>query len=102
MVKVIDEKTFRELVDSTDKYIIADFYATWCGPCTMIAPLIEELSEEYGDIEFVKIDVDNANSLARELKIDSIPCVIGFKDGAEFARSIGYLTKEQLKMKLGL
>lgn len=102
MVKKIDENTFRELVDSTDKYIVADFYASWCGPCSMIAPVLEEISEEYSDVEFVKIDVDDANKLAIELKISSIPCIVAFKDGEEYARSVGYVSKDQLKLSLGL
>lgn len=70
--------------------VVVDFWATWCGPCRMIAPAIEKLADEYAGKAVVgKIDVDQEEDLAREFGIMSIPCVVILKDGAEYSRLVG-------------
>lgn len=70
--------------------ILVDFHATWCGPCRWLEPVLEELSGEFGDrVTFLKVDVDEAPTLARELRIASVPTVVLFRDGGEVGRSLG-------------
>ena len=102
MPKIITTNNFEEILKNSTKPVLIDFYADWCGPCKMIAPIIEDLETETGDkAEFCKINVDDAESLALSLGIDAIPTVIIFKNGSEAARSVGLISKEQLAAKLG-
>ncbi len=72
---------------------LVDFYATWCGPCKMIAPILEEISSS---IDVLKIDTDEVPELAEKYGIMSIPTLIYFKDGKETTKSVGYVTKEEI------
>lgn len=74
---------------------VVDFYATWCGPCKMFGPVFEEVSNE-SNINFVKVDVDKENDIARMYGVMTIPTVILFKNGEEVKRNIGYMSKEEL------
>ena len=74
---------------------VVDFYATWCGPCKMFGPVFEEVSKE-SNINFVKIDVDKENDIARRYGVMTIPTVILFKNGEEVKRNIGYMSEEEL------
>lgn len=74
---------------------VVDFYATWCGPCKMFGPVFEEVSNE-SNINFVKVDVDKENDIARVYGVMTIPTVILFKNGEEVKRNIGYMSKEGL------
>ncbi len=94
MVEKITEKQFKEL---KKEFIVADFYADWCGPCKMIAPFFKEVSEEIPDVTFVKINVDENEKLAAELNVMSIPTIIILKNGIEVERKIGFVTKTALK-----
>lgn len=94
MVEKITEKQFKEL---KKEFIVADFYADWCGPCKMIAPFFKEISEEIPDISFVKINVDENETLAAELNVMSIPTIIILKNGIEVERKVGFATKTALK-----
>jgi len=71
-------------------YTLVDFFATWCGPCKMLAPVLEELSASNKDIKFVKVDVDECEDIAQEFGIMSIPTIILFKDGKAIAKTQGY------------
>lgn len=75
---------------------VVDFYATWCGPCKMLSPVLEELEEDRSDFKVVKIDVDKEESLAREFGIMSVPTLILFKDGKEISKKVGFMPKELL------
>ena len=97
MVKELDTAAFRGALKE-GKTIVADFWATWCGPCRMLAPVMETLSEEYADkAEFVKVDVDENPDLAREYSIMSIPCVMMFKNGELVAKNVGFAPKDAMK-----
>lgn len=76
---------------------VVDFSATWCGPCRMVAPLMEELSEEMAGVNFYNVDVDQNNSLAIEYGISSIPAILVLKDGKPVNMSVGFRPKEDLK-----
>ena len=76
--------------------VLVDFFATWCGPCRMLAPLLEELAEEKRDLTIVKVDVDEAGALAARYGIRSIPTLFLFKDGQIIEKREGYQNKNQL------
>ena len=97
MVEKFDTAAFRAAMEEK-RTLVVDFFADWCGPCRMLAPVMETLSEELSEkAEFVKIDVDDHPDLAREYSIMSIPCVMVFKDGALAGKNVGYAPKETLK-----
>ena len=101
MVKTFDGAAFRAAMEEK-KTLVVDFWATWCGPCRMLAPVMEKLSDEYaGRAEFVKIDVDENPDLAREYGIMSIPCVMVFKGGALAGKNVGFVPQAVMKDFLG-
>ncbi len=92
-VNHISEKEFKKEVLEAKEPVFVDFYADWCGPCRMLGPVMEEISETH---KVVKINTDEAMDLAMEYGIISIPCVILFKDGKEVKRSVGLRPKEDI------
>lgn len=94
-MKKVDVNEFDELLKG-DKPVVCDFFATWCGPCRMLAPVMDEMSEKFSDkAEFVKVDVDENAALAARYGIMSIPLVAVFKGGEEAAKSLGYMSKSE-------
>lgn len=100
-IREINHTNFEEVVLKSSKPVLVDFNATWCGPCRMLKPTLDELAAERPDVEIVGIDVDENRDLAEEYGVFSIPCLILFKDGAEADRSVGLVPKEQLLALLG-
>ena len=94
-------ENFEKEVLRSDVPVLVDFWAIWCGPCRMLRPTLEALSEERADVKFAAINIDENPDLADEFDISSIPCVILFKNGAEADRSIGLVPKEALEDFLG-
>ena len=89
---------FESEVLHSDKPVLLDFWATWCGPCQMLAPVLHELADEVGSkAAFYSIDVDENRQLAAEYGISSIPCLVVLKNGQESARSVGFLPKQALQ-----
>lgn len=87
---VISTKEEFEEIISQEKVVIADFFATWCGPCRMLSPIIEQLSEEFSErVRVIKIDIDKENELANMYNIQSVPTVIIFKDGEIHSSEVG-------------
>ena len=94
----ITEKNFEQEVINSTLPVLVDFWASWCGPCRMLAPIIEEIAEEYEkEIKVGKINVDEERVLAMQFGIESIPTVLLFKAGKIVAKSVGFRTKEQLE-----
>ena len=89
---------FQATVIESSTPVVVDFYATWCGPCRMIAPILEELSGTYsGKVKFVKVDIDQASELATQYAVSGVPTLVMFKGGAEADRKVGALPKPALE-----
>ena len=91
------ELTFEEEVLNSDKTVLVDFYATWCGPCKMFGPIFEEAKENHTDVKFCKLNVDeDTDNVSKDFGVMSIPTIIAFKDGKEVKRKIGFMNSDDL------
>ncbi len=96
----VQQDQFEELINQ-EKPVVVDYTATWCGPCRLVAPLIDQLAEDYqGKAEVVKVDLDQNKGNAKQYKIRSIPTVLIFKNGQEVERIVGRATYEQFSNAL--
>ena len=95
-MKIIQSFEEYDALLKNNKSVFVDFYADWCGPCKMLAPVVEQLSEEIKDVVFVKVNVDTTPDIASRYGIMSIPTLISFKDGEIAGNAVGFQPKEQL------
>ncbi len=93
---VLTSENFEAEVINSEKPVLVDFWATWCGPCRMVAPIIEEIAEENDDIKVCKVDVDEQSELAEKFGIQSIPTLIVFKNGEITNKAVGSRPKEDI------
>ena len=96
----ITAENFEELVMKSDKTVLLDFWATWCGPCRMIAPLVDEIARDREDLLVGKVNVDEEGALAASFGIISIPTLIVIKDGKVTAQGVGYMPRASIEALL--
>ena len=99
MVKEINAEEYSEIVNSSNLVVI-DFHATWCGPCKVLSPILEELDDEIDGVEFVKLDVDQHPQIAGQNQVMGVPTVVILKDGEVKDRFVGVQPKEVIKEKI--
>lgn len=97
----VTSENFEEEVLKADKKVLVDFYAEWCGPCKMLAPIVEEVASENEDLKVVRINIDNEESIAMDYQIMSIPTLVLIKDGKEVDRVIGAVQKKVIENMIG-
>ena len=103
MSTAVTESTFEEEVLQSDKPVIVDFWAEWCGPCHAVSPVLEKIADERGDeLKLVKVDIDEEQGLAERYGIASIPTIVLFRDGEPAAAAIGAQPKGAIERQLGL
>lgn len=95
-VTKITSENFEIEVLKSEKTVLVDFYADWCGPCKMLSPVVDEVAQENEDIKVVKINVDEAQNVAMKYNIMSIPTLVVIKNGQEISRSVGVIDKSQI------
>lgn len=95
-MKIVESNEFKSEIESG--ITVVDFFATWCGPCKMLAPVLEGLAGEMeGKVKFIKVDIDQSLDLASEFQISSVPTMIIFKDGQKAEQLVGFLPKERIQ-----
>ena len=92
----VNKNNFREEVLNSEKKVLLDFWAPWCGPCRMVGPVLEEIANERSDVKVVKINVDDQPELAREFRVMSIPALFVMKDGVVVNQALGARPKGQI------
>ena len=101
MVKVLNSNEFAENVENTKGVVVVDFSATWCGPCKMLAPVFEGVSNKMADkAKFFKVDVDQNNNLAQKYRIAAVPTMIIFKDGVPVENLAGFMPEQNITNKV--
>ncbi len=93
-------ENFEAEVLGSDKPVIIDFWAEWCGPCRMMSPVVDEIAEEHEELKVCKCNVDEAGELANKFKVTAIPTIVMIKNGELAATAVGYMPKEELLAEL--
>lgn len=96
----VNESNFKEFTGEKDRLVVLDFWAEWCGPCRMLAPVLEEIGTEYPEVAFGKVNVDEEAGLAQMFGIVSIPTLVFMKHGKIIKKSVGYLDADGLRAVL--
>lgn len=98
MAKIINTTQFRSDVENGNGVVVVDFFATWCGPCKMLAPVFEAAGEEMqNEARFVKVDIDQSLEIAQQFNITTVPTMMIFKDGKPVQSLVGFMPKEKIK-----
>ena len=100
-VIAVNSENFESVVLKSEKPVLVDFWASWCGPCKMLAPVVEELAAGHPEIAVAKVNVDENPELAMVYRISAIPALMVFKDGKVAKQSVGFQSKESLEALLG-
>ena len=100
-IREINKDNFEKEVLMEKGLVLVDFNATWCGPCRMLRPILEEIAEERNNCKIVSVDIDQEEELASRYDVYSIPCLVLIKNGNEIDRSVGLIPKEELERFIG-
>ena len=101
MAKIINTSQFKESVEQNSGVVVVDFFATWCGPCKMLAPVFEQAGEEMkNDATFLKVDIDQSLEIAQQFRISTVPTMMIFKDGKPVESLVGFMPKEAIVQKV--
>jgi thioredoxin 1 len=102
-MKVIEgnQNNFEKEVLKSEKKVLVDFNADWCGPCKMLKPVIEEFAESQDEIKVVSVNIDDEEDLAEEYNVSSIPCLVVFEEGKEVKRNVGFISKDDVEKLIG-
>ncbi len=93
-VEVLTNENFEEKIKGSEKTVIVDFYADWCMPCKMVAPIFEDIATTNSEVQVYKVNVDEASQIAQKFQVTSIPTIISFKNGEVHKKTVGALPKE--------
>ena len=96
LVKDMNKENFQEEVVQSDKPVLVDFWASWCGPCRMVSPIVDEIAQERPDVKVVKVNVDQEQELSLQFGVMSIPTLVVMKDGKVVNQAVGVRPKEQI------
>ena len=94
-IEVSESNLVKEALEA-DKKVVIDFYATWCGPCKKISPILEEIAGEHDDIKLIKVDVDKNEVLAQKFNITAMPTLVVLENGEEVGRNVGLVSKQKI------
>ena len=100
-MRELNKNDFDSAIQNTSGIVLVDFWASWCGPCRMIAPILEELDREVADVTVMKVNVDNEGELADRFQIEAIPTLLFFKDGALVKKKTGLYPRDALDLIIG-
>ena len=96
-----NKDNFEKEVLKSEKKVLVDFNAEWCGPCKMLKPVIEEFAESQDEIKVVSVNIDDEEDLAEEYNVSSIPCLVVFEEGKEVKRNVGFISKDDVEKLIG-
>lgn len=96
MLKHISSNEFEKYVLKSDKVVLVDFFATWCGPCQMLSPILEDISNSRAEFDIVKVDIDEAEQLTRSYEIESVPTMLIFQNGNIVDKIVGYVQQDEI------
>lgn len=96
MIKHINKNNFQDEVLNSKKPVLVDFFATWCGPCQMLSPVLEKISNSRAEIDIAKVDIDKSMELARQYNIEVVPTMIIFKDGKAVKQVQGFYSEDEI------
>lgn len=97
----VNKENFENEVLKSENKVLVDFNADWCGPCKILKPMLEEISETYENIKIVSINIDDEDELAEKYNVSSIPCLVLFDKGTEIKRNVGLISKDEIESIIG-